>query len=135
VTLTTAERLPAAGGVLTAPGLYAWWVAAGSLPGVTGPAHPTVPELRLLYVAIARDLRKRVLANHACGGTGQSTLRRALAALLTEQQGYRTQPHRLIAEDEQRLSGWIRDHLRLTWTGHRPRKRWRATSSPHSARR
>jgi Mg-chelatase subunit ChlI len=29
-----------------------------------------------------------VLTNHARGGTGQSTLRRALAALLSDQEGY-----------------------------------------------
>jgi predicted GIY-YIG superfamily endonuclease len=88
---------------------------------VTGPAHPTAPGLELLYVGIARDLRKRVLTNHARGGTGQSTLRRALAALLTHQEGYqtrRTSRAVLVAEDEQRLSGWIRDHLQLTWAEH-----------------
>jgi hypothetical protein len=75
----------------------------------------------LLYVGLARDLRRRVLGNHAGGGTGQSTLRRALAALLTESEGYRTRRTSrtvLVAEDEQRLSGWVRDHLRVSWAEH-----------------
>lgn len=121
VPLGEGERLPTAGGVPTGPGLYAWWAAPRSLPEVAGPAHPTQPGLELLYVGIARDLRKRVLANHAHGGTGQSTLRRALASLLTDQEGYRTRRTSrtvLVAEDEQRLSGWIRDRLQLTWAEH-----------------
>jgi hypothetical protein len=106
------------------PGLYAWWAPAGAIPGVAGPAHPT-DALELLYVGIARSgpaskstLRSRVVGNHIRGTTGQSTLRRSLAALLSEREGWRsrwtTRPV-LISEDELRLSEWMGGTLRLTW--------------------
>ena len=108
-------------------GLYAWWGPAGVIPGVTGPEHPTA-DLELLYVGIAGSgpsskstLRSRVVGNHIRGTTGQSTLRRSLAALLSEGEGWRstwtTRPV-LVAEDEQRLSQWMAATLRLTWAPH-----------------
>jgi hypothetical protein len=63
-----------------------------------------------------------VLGNHAGGNTGASTLRRSLAALLTEAEAYRTRWTSrtvLLQEDEARLSAWMRDHLSLTWAVHR----------------
>ncbi|RZU32528.1 GIY-YIG nuclease family protein [Blastococcus saxobsidens] len=115
------------GGVPAEPGLYAWWARPGTLPGITGPAHPE-GRLELIYVGIAPSrassrarLRSRVLGNHAGGNTGSSTLLRSLAALLTDDQGYRTRwTSRTVLEpaDEQRLTAWMREHLSLTWAVH-----------------
>jgi hypothetical protein len=115
------------GGAPTEPGLYAWWSVPGSVPGITGPRHPEA-DLELLYVGIAPSratsratLRSRLLGNHASGNTGSSTLRRSLAALLTESQGYRTRWTSrtvLLPEDEQRLTAWMREHLSVAWAVH-----------------
>lgn len=110
-----------------APGLYAWWGRFGALPGISGPRHPDA-ALQLLYVGIAPNgaasratLRSRVVGDHIRGTTGSSTLRRSLAALLSEQQGWRsrwtTRPV-LVNADELRLSEWMGEKLRLTWAEH-----------------
>lgn len=115
------------GGAPAAPGLYAWWAPAGALPGIAGPPHPRV-HLELLYVGIAPNgttskstLRSRLVSDHVRGRTGSSTLRRALAALLSENQGWRsrwtTRPV-LVDDDELRLSRWMQDSLQVTWTVH-----------------
>jgi hypothetical protein len=126
--LPDAQLPPASGGAPGEPGLYAWWAAPGAIPGIAGPAHPT-GGLELLYVGIAPSrasskatLRSRLLSNHAGGNTGSSTLRRSLAALLTDSQRFRTRWTSrtvLLPEDEQRLSAWMRDRLSLTWAVHR----------------
>ncbi|MCW2682510.1 MAG: hypothetical protein JWP33_423 [Blastococcus sp.] len=105
------------------PGLYARW----SLPGITGPRDPD-GEHELMYVGIARSgpssratLRSRVVGNHMRGTTGQSTLRRSLAALLQEREGWRsrfTDRPLLLPADELRLDDWMQQHLALTWTVH-----------------
>ena len=59
------------------------------LPRWSGPPHPTIPALRLLYVGIATKLRSRLASNHL-GRTGSSTLRRTLAGLLLDDEQYRT---------------------------------------------
>jgi len=110
-----------------APGLYAWWGRFGALPGISGPKHPTAPA-QLLYVGIAPNgstssstLRSRVVGDHLGGTTGSSTLRRTLAALLVEQQGWHvrwtTRPV-LVNRDEAALSGWMAQTLHLTWAEH-----------------
>jgi hypothetical protein len=109
------------------PGLYAWWSLPGALPGVEGPHHPD-GEHQLLYVGLARSgpssgatLHSRVVGNHIRGTTGQSTLRRSLASLLVERQGWRSRfsdRPLLVPEDEQRLNEWMQQHLALTWTVH-----------------
>ena len=71
-------------------GLYAWWAPPRTLPGVPGPAHPSVDGLELLYIGLAGNLRTRVGRNHLRGPTGSSTLRRALVALLMPSEDYRT---------------------------------------------
>jgi hypothetical protein len=48
----------------SAPGLYAWWAPPAILPELVGPAHSTVPDLRLLYVGLATKLRSRLASNH-----------------------------------------------------------------------
>jgi hypothetical protein len=109
------------------PGLYAWWGRFGALPGISGAGHPTA-DLQLLYVGIAPNgtaskstLRSRVVGNHIRGTTGSSTLRRSLAALLSDQQGWQsrwtTRPV-LVNCDELALSEWMGEKLRLTWAEH-----------------
>jgi hypothetical protein len=127
VPIAEAAELPTAGGVPAVPGLYVWWGQADAIPGIAGPTHPE-GDVQLLYVGIARSgpaskstLRSRVVGNHIRGTTGQSTLRRSLAALLSEREAWRsrwtTRPV-LVPEDEARLSEWMADALRLTWAPH-----------------
>lgn len=109
------------------PGLYAWWARPSALPGIAGPHHPDGAH-ELLYVGLARSapsskatLRSRVVGNHVRGTTGQSTLRRSLASLLVEQEGWRsrfTDRPLLVPEDQERLTGWMEQHLALTWSVH-----------------
>ncbi|SOC50292.1 hypothetical protein SAMN05660748_3038 [Blastococcus aggregatus] len=109
------------------PGLYAWWSRPGALPGVAGPRHPD-GEHELLYVGLARSgpssgatLRSRVVGNHIRGTTGQSTLRRSLASLLHEGEGWRstfTDRPLLVPDDELRLNAWMQEHLALSWVVH-----------------
>ena len=103
-----------------ASGLYAWWAAPETLPHLPGPAHPRHDDLRLLYIGIASNLRRRIISNHL-KRSGGSTLRRTLAGLLLAEHGYRTKRTDrvvLIAEDEARLTDWMRTHLHLTWCEH-----------------
>lgn len=65
----------------SAPGLYAWWASPAVLPDLVGRAHPTVQDLRLLYIGLAAKLRSRLASNHL-RRSGSSTLRRTLAGLL-----------------------------------------------------
>lgn len=104
----------------SAPGLYAWWAPPAILPELVGPAHPTVPDLRLLYVGLATKLRSRLASNHL-RRSGSSTLRRTLAGLLLDEQGYRTRwTDRvvLVDEDEARLTDWMGANLRVSWCEH-----------------
>ncbi|WP_345353384.1 GIY-YIG nuclease family protein [Rhodococcus olei] len=86
-----------------ASGLYAWWAAPDVFAHLPGPAHPTEPGVRLLYVGLAKNLR------------------RTLAGLLLDTEGYqtrRTDRVVLADEDEIRLTAWMHTHLRLTWCLH-----------------
>jgi hypothetical protein len=104
-----------------AAGLYAWWGSPAVLPALTGPAHPSTPDLRLLYVGIAsRKLRSRLSSNHL-GRSGSSTLRRTLAGFLLDDEQYRTRRTDrvvLVDDDERRLTAWMVDHLHVTWCEH-----------------
>jgi hypothetical protein len=101
----------------SAPGLYAWWAPPAILPELVGPAHSPVPDLRLLYVGLATKLRSRLASNHL-RRSGSSTLRRTLAGLLLDEQGYRTcwtDRVVLVDDDEARLTEWMGDNLRVSW--------------------
>lgn len=107
-------RAPATGG------LYAWWAAPRVLPALAGPSHPSIGNLRLLYVGIAMKLRSRLLSNHM-RRSGSSTLRRTLAGLLLDDERYRTRwTDRvvLVDDDENRLTDWMTRHLRVSWCEH-----------------
>jgi hypothetical protein len=120
--------LPAAkGGVPESPGIYAWWLASSaSIPGVFPPPHPTDGDLGLLYVGTApkgsssaSHLRERILKNHLGSRLDQSTLLRALAALLWEQEGWRPRMNGEKWTFDERgqlgLRAWQREHLRVSW--------------------
>jgi hypothetical protein len=117
--------------VPTSSGLYAWWGLPEVLPDLHGPAHPSEPELRLLYVGIASRLRSRLGSNHM-KRSGSSTLRRTLAGLLLDVECYRTRwTDRvvLVDEDEGRLTEWMTERLRLSGASTRHRVTSRARSS------
>ncbi|WP_143030152.1 GIY-YIG nuclease family protein [Pseudonocardia oroxyli] len=102
------------------PGLYAWWASPLVLPELIGPAHPTQPDLRLLYVGLATKLRSRLASNHL-RSSGSSTLRRTLAGLLLDEQGYQTcwtDRVVLVDNDEIRLTEWMGTNLRVSWCEH-----------------
>lgn len=102
-------------------------VAAGCVAGAIRPLHRD-GEHELLYVGIARSgpssratLCSRVVGNHIRGTTGRSTLRRSLASLLYERQGWRsrfTDRPLLLADDEARLNHWMQEHLAVSWKVH-----------------
>lgn len=103
-----------------ASGLYAWWAAPEVFPQLPGPAHPNNPGVRLLYVGLATNLRRRITSNHL-RRSGSSTLRRTLAGLLLATEGYRTRRTDrvvLVDEDETRLTAWMHTHLQVSWCEH-----------------
>ncbi|TJZ81709.1 GIY-YIG nuclease family protein [Rhodococcus oryzae] len=103
-----------------AAGLYAWWAAPEVFPQLPGPAHPTSAGERLLYVGLATNLRRRINSNHL-RRSGSSTLRRTLAGLLLDTEGYRTRRTDrvvLVDEDEIRLTTWMHANLRVSWCLH-----------------
>ena len=86
----------------------------------TGRGEPTRGGTRSSASSKA-TLRSRVVGNHIRGRTGQSTLRRALASLLHEQEGWRssfTDRPLLVPDDEQRLNAWMQEHLAVSWAVH-----------------
>lgn len=124
-TVDQITRPVAEGGIPALPGLYAWWARAVSIPGLSGPSHPTEPGLELLYVGIApkegspRNLRKRVLEDHVGGNIGSSTFRKALCALLLDSERLTLKRSKtrvvLPANENLRLNKWMRANLRLSW--------------------
>ncbi|MGW2276904.1 GIY-YIG nuclease family protein [Streptomyces sp. NPDC001770] len=120
--LSAAPRsLPGAvAGLPNSAGVYAWWAPPDVLPPFPGPANSEDPGRRLLYLGKASALRSRIGSNHL-RRSGSSTLRRTLAGLLMASEGYRTSwTDRvvLVPEDERRLTGWMHEHLSLTWAEH-----------------
>jgi hypothetical protein len=121
-----ARAKPKDGGVPPSPGLYAWWCDEESLPGVPLREVDGVTD-RLVYVGIApsragsrQTLRGRICGNHLRGNIGSSTFRLSLAALLWQREGWslsrRGNSPVLVPEDNQALSAWQREHLRVSWT-------------------
>ena len=71
-------------------------------PQLPGPTHPIDTAVRLIYVGLATNLRRRVVRNHL-RHSGQSTL----AGLLLDTEHHRTRRTDrvvLIDEDETRLT-------------------------------
>lgn len=114
-TATTLDRLEAP----AASGVYAFFLAEGArVPGV---AHPGSDAL---YVGLSGNLAQREFDTHfAAGKSGFSTLRRSLGALMRTSLALHPRPrgsgasatnyrnYRFDDAGEERLSGWMRDHL------------------------
>ncbi|UUE28498.1 GIY-YIG nuclease family protein (plasmid) [Rhodococcus qingshengii] len=114
------RRLDDLSTLLAESGLYAWWAAPEAFPQLPCPTHPINTGVRLLYVGLATNLRRRIVRNHL-RRSGQSTLRRTLAGLLLDTEHYRTRRTDrvvLIDEDETRLTAWMHTHLPLSWCQH-----------------
>ena len=109
-----------------APGVYGWFLddpkAIPSLPN-----QGTDP----VYVGISADLARRGDEDHfRSGGSGFSTLRRSLGALLKDELKLTAQPrspgpseqnfrcYRFDDPGEQRLTDWMRRHLRVAVAPH-----------------
>lgn len=127
-TIADARRSEKDGGVPDKPGVYAWWLASDVLPEVPTSPHPTEQGLRLLYIGIApryaessETLRSRGLKKHAGSGLADSTLRRSLAALLWEENGWtprltpETSRFKLSPVDDAGLRAWQERNLRVSW--------------------
>jgi hypothetical protein len=110
-------------------GIYAWWTESGAIPEVPERSHPRDETLQLFYIGIApkdsrssATLKSRIVENHLRGNTGSSTFRFALAALLMDT--LRFTPHQtrtkyvLPSSQNQALSAWQSQHLKLTWVEH-----------------
>lgn len=106
-----------------AHGIYAWWlINSEALPGVPATPHPS-ENAGLLYVGVGpgsasskRKLRARFLDH--MGDTGRSTLRRVLASLLYEREGWRpywTDRPLLSDGDNDALTTWLTENLRVQW--------------------
>jgi hypothetical protein len=106
-----------------AHGIYAWWlINSQALPSVPTAPHP-VEQCGLIYVGVGpgragskRALRAR-LRDHG-KDTGRSTLRRALASLLYQREGWRlrwTDRPLLADADNDELTTWMDTNLRVQW--------------------
>ena len=101
-----------------APGVYAWWAPGEVLPPWSG--RPGDTGLRALDVGAARMLRNRVRRQDLYR-SGVSRLRRVIAGLLLDELALAptwAADVILPRADEDRLTGWMREHLRLTWCAH-----------------
>lgn len=101
-------------------GAYAWWAYPTVLPDLPGLTNDHDRHLRLLYVGQAANLRGRILKTEL-RRSGNSALRRTIAGLLMDAEGYRTEwkdAAVLIPDDEVRLTNWMRRSLRLTWAAY-----------------
>jgi hypothetical protein len=108
------------------PGIYAWFLNdPGALP--TLPSQGADP----IYVGISDDLQRRGDEDHfRPGGSGFSTLRRSLGAILKEELDLAAVPrspgpseqnvrcYMFRGEGEQRLTDWMREHLRVAVEPH-----------------
>lgn len=118
-------RLPT--GAPAKPGFYAWWLAnEKALPAVPTAPHPTDRALGLAYLGIAPNaassaatIRSRMLGNHLGNALGSSTLRRGLAALLWQEQGWQPfmkgKKPAFQPKDNAALTRWMEANLRVSW--------------------
>ena len=132
-TIAEAHLRAVDGGLPERHGVYAWWMTPGAIPAVKGPPHPTEPY-ELLYLGISpkrassrATVHSRIRGQHLGGNIGSSTFRQSLAALLFQQEGWRTRwsgtRTLLVAEHNRALNDWQLEHLRLTWVvRHQPWK-------------
>lgn len=107
-------------------GFYAWWARRGCIANVPSSPHPTDAEFELFYVGIApvsatsaATIRSRVRSNHMRGNIAASTFRFTLASLLVDALELKpiAKASKVVLKKEQndQLSQWQRENLRLTW--------------------
>ena len=105
--------------------MYAWFlVEPAALAGLPDPGS------RPLYIGWSRDLSENLHTHLRNGGSGFSSLRRSLGALLREELDLAARPRGRTAEDknyrcyrfdeegEQRLSEWMGRNLRVAIVEH-----------------
>src|SRR5438094_199129 len=105
----------------SSPGVYAIYVNDPSTLPITG-----TPKTGLLYIGMSSDLAYRDFDTHfSSSGTGYSTLRRTLGALLKQHlqlcavpRGKSESPsnftcYRFLSEGEDRLTRWMEHNLEI----------------------
>lgn len=111
------------------PGIYGWWIRKGALDVPEAP-YQEHDRHQLLYVGISPrkpsvagrasngNLRKR-LVTHATKNASQSTLRRTLGVLLTDELGLTLGVHggreHYGPQGEAFISRWLIDNARVAW--------------------
>jgi hypothetical protein len=114
-------REPAA---VDVPGMYAWWCDQEGLAALERAVGSRLSAL--IYAGQAgadsavagrrygSTLGSRILGNHLQGNIRSSTFRKTLAACLASELSFEMDGTRLKSESNQRLSGWIREHLSVS---------------------
>src|SRR5262245_54906512 len=119
-----ARSFPRDPAVASHPGLYAWRADEAGLDVLSAPFGAHLPPLIYAGQAGATSsragvertatLRSRISGNHLNGNVRSSTFRKTLTAVLFEPLRLRLeQPGRLVAEDNHRVSDWMREHLQV----------------------
>ena len=127
-TPVAARRKPADGGLPPEPGLYAWWMTHGELPGIPL-QHVSGVDASLVFVGVTpsrpgsqQTLRGRVVGIDLRGNISDSPFRRSLSALLWQREQWQL-THRgnriMLAPDANHaLTTWQSDHLCVSWAVH-----------------
>jgi hypothetical protein len=119
-----ASSFPRDRAAVAQPGLYAWWSDEAGLDALSAPFGIRLPPL--IYagqagatssrarVEPAATLRSRISTNHLNDNVRSSTFRKTLTAtLLTSLELRLTPVGQLVTADNQKLSDWMRRHLRV----------------------
>ena len=108
----------------SSPGLYSWWadstaealfaqvgyISTGQCIYI-GQAGATQPSGK----TSSATLKSRILNNHIRGNASSSTFRLTISAILRDPLDlHLVKPESVTPDDNRRVSGWIRDHLRVT---------------------
>ena len=119
------RRFPVLRVTADSPGLYSWWADSTAIElfeQVVGRVHAD----SCIYVGQAgatkqpsgktsrATLKSRILGNHIRGNVGSSTFRRTISSILFEPLNLRLEKRNRLARDSNnRVSAWIKDHLRV----------------------
>lgn len=119
------RRFPQDSEAVSYSGLYSWWADATAIDLFAQEVGRVSTE-RCIYVGQTgatkwpsgtrshSTLRDRILTNHIRGNLSSSTFRYTISAVLFAPLGLRlVKPMQFIQEDNKRVSGWIKDHLRV----------------------
>lgn len=108
----------------SSPGLYSWWADEVARKLISEVLLSNIPPLIYAGQAGATQwpsarkssatLASRIRANHINGNATSSTFRLTLSAILMEPMQLRLgKPGRLAAGDRKKVSGWMKEHLRV----------------------